>query len=70
MGKHMQTTEQVIDLMIDALDESMTFRQSHMAREALRSLVRLAKVELIMDMKKDVALALGGRRTRRCQTSE
>ena len=67
----MQTTEQIIDLMIEALDESMSSaRQLHIAREALLSLVRLARVELIMEMKRDTALSMGKVRASRPQTSE
>ncbi|KIF82638.1 hypothetical protein [Noviherbaspirillum autotrophicum] len=59
MKKRLET-DQVIDNLIAAmLGEDATQRQQYLLRESLRSLVRLAKSEQVMDIKTNVKKLTG-----------
>ena len=48
-------TDDVIENLVNAiLSESASFRQRHVYRENLRNLVRLAKVEKVVEIKENV----------------
>lgn len=54
------STDQMIEEMVAAnLGETVSGRQKHVYREALRGLVRLAKKEQLLAMKSDVAKLTG-----------
>lgn len=58
MKKQLET-DQVIDALVASLNENANARQVHIYRENLRSLVRLAKAEQIVDIKENVKKLTG-----------
>jgi hypothetical protein len=64
--KKVSNTEVAIEnLVAAACAVDASAREKHIYREALRSLVRLAKSELMLAMKKDVYMLSGGINVRR-----
>lgn len=53
------TTEQMVQALTDANTSGANALHRHVFREALRALVRLAKAEKLLEMKRDVALSIG-----------
>ena len=54
---HTQRTEEMIEDMVNVTcGEQASAREKHVYREALRSLVRLAKAEQLFEMKSDVQI--------------
>lgn len=53
------TTEEMVQALTDANTSGANALHRHVFREALRALVRLAKAEKLLEMKRDVALSIG-----------
>ncbi len=53
------TAEDMVQALTDANTAGANALHRHVFREALRALVRLAKAEKLLEMKRDVALAIG-----------
>lgn len=59
MNLHTCTDQVVSDLISSLLPQDSSARQKHVLREALTSLVRLAKSEQMLEMKNNVRLLTG-----------
>ena len=59
MKKFVESQQIIEDLIAATLGENATAREKHVLRESLRSLVRLAKVEQVMDIKASVQRLAG-----------
>lgn len=53
------TTEEMVQTLTEANTSSANALHRQVFREALRALVRLAKAEKLLEMKRDVALSIG-----------
>lgn len=53
------TTEKMVHALTVANTSDMNALHQHVFREALRALVRLAKAEKLLEIKRDVALSIG-----------
>jgi len=53
------TTEAMIEALTEANTSDANDLHRHVFREALRALVRLAKAEKLLEMKRDIALSIG-----------
>jgi hypothetical protein len=58
-GQQMITTEQMVNALTKANTTGANPLHQHVFREALRALVRLAKAEKLLEMKRDIALSVG-----------
>lgn len=59
MKLHTCTDQVVSDLIVSLLPQDCSMRQQHLLREALNSLVRLAKSEQMLEMKNNVRRLTG-----------
>lgn len=59
MKKKLDTDDVIENLIAATLDEDATSRQRHLFRESLRSLVRLAKSEQVVEIKTNVRRLTG-----------
>lgn len=59
MKKKLDTDDVIENLITATLSEDATSRQRHMFRESLRSLVRLAKAEQVVEIKTNVRRLTG-----------
>ena len=53
------TTEEMVEALTEANTSDANKLHQHVFREALRALVRLAKAEKLLEMKRDIALSIG-----------
>ena len=53
------TTEKMVQALTAANTSDVNALHQHVFREALRALVRLAKAEKLLEIKRDVALSIG-----------
>lgn len=59
MKKKLDTDDVIENLIVATLGEQASARQRHLYRESLRSLVRLAKAEQVVEMKASVKRLTG-----------
>ncbi|MEN3295394.1 MAG: hypothetical protein V7642_4647 [Burkholderiales bacterium] len=53
------TSEELVDALTEANASNANELHQHVFREALRALVRLAKAEKLLEIKRDIALSIG-----------